>query len=273
MTIVDTHLHVIDRTRLSYPWLAGVPALDADFPYATYAAEALEVHERSQAMGMLLPIPVAILGRAARATSGPAAAADALDRLPPAVRDPRYLTAPIWWLERAQAALDAQRFEDALADLGEVAAWQRQWPAPAGGWTLWEPLAVEAHVALGETDRALALASVAVQRATAFGADRPMARALRCAALAQADSATAIISARPLRGHGRAARAHPNGSLWMRWMVAANSAWASAERAIWTATSPRLMPLASRSRSPVASSIGKYCPTSQGSGPNRLSSR
>ena len=40
MTIVDTHLHVIDRARLSYPWLAGVPALDADFLYDTYAREA-----------------------------------------------------------------------------------------------------------------------------------------------------------------------------------------------------------------------------------------
>jgi predicted TIM-barrel fold metal-dependent hydrolase len=40
MSIVDTHLHVIDRSRLSYPWLSGIPALDADFLYATYAAEA-----------------------------------------------------------------------------------------------------------------------------------------------------------------------------------------------------------------------------------------
>ena len=36
---------------------------------------------------------------------------------------------------------------------------------------------------------------------------------------------------------------------------------------------PTIAPLVSRSRSPVASSIGKYCPTSQGSGPNLLSSR
>jgi predicted TIM-barrel fold metal-dependent hydrolase len=40
LSIVDTHLHVIDRTRLSYPWLSGVPALDADFLYETYAIEA-----------------------------------------------------------------------------------------------------------------------------------------------------------------------------------------------------------------------------------------
>ncbi|WP_077965768.1 amidohydrolase family protein [Ensifer adhaerens] len=38
--IIDTHLHLIDRSKLSYPWLAGVPALDHDFLYATYAREA-----------------------------------------------------------------------------------------------------------------------------------------------------------------------------------------------------------------------------------------
>ncbi|WP_411033628.1 amidohydrolase family protein [Shinella sp. BYT-45] len=38
--IVDTHLHLIYRDRLSYPWLAGVPPLDADFTYGTYAREA-----------------------------------------------------------------------------------------------------------------------------------------------------------------------------------------------------------------------------------------
>jgi predicted TIM-barrel fold metal-dependent hydrolase len=38
--IVDTHLHVIDKSALSYPWLAGVPDLDHDFPYERYATEA-----------------------------------------------------------------------------------------------------------------------------------------------------------------------------------------------------------------------------------------
>ncbi|MEW9613990.1 amidohydrolase [Shinella sp. S4-D37] len=38
--IVDTHLHLIYRDRLSYPWLAGVPLLDADFTQETYAREA-----------------------------------------------------------------------------------------------------------------------------------------------------------------------------------------------------------------------------------------
>ena len=38
--ILDTHLHIIDRESLRYPWLAGVPALDRDFPYEDYAREA-----------------------------------------------------------------------------------------------------------------------------------------------------------------------------------------------------------------------------------------
>jgi predicted TIM-barrel fold metal-dependent hydrolase len=41
--IIDTHLHLIDKSALNYPWLAGVPALDHDFLYATYAAEAKRV--------------------------------------------------------------------------------------------------------------------------------------------------------------------------------------------------------------------------------------
>ncbi|MBB3388139.1 putative TIM-barrel fold metal-dependent hydrolase [Rhizobium sp. BK275] len=37
---IDTHLHVIDRSALNYPWLANVPDLDRDFLYETYATEA-----------------------------------------------------------------------------------------------------------------------------------------------------------------------------------------------------------------------------------------
>ena len=37
---VDTHLHVIDKSVLHYPWLGGAPALDSDFSYADYAREA-----------------------------------------------------------------------------------------------------------------------------------------------------------------------------------------------------------------------------------------
>ena len=39
--LVDTHLHLIDQSRLGYPWLAGEPALNRDFPYAEYARDAL----------------------------------------------------------------------------------------------------------------------------------------------------------------------------------------------------------------------------------------
>ncbi|QLF68366.1 amidohydrolase [Peteryoungia desertarenae] len=38
--IFDTHLHLIYRDRLNYPWLSGVPNLDADFTYSDYATEA-----------------------------------------------------------------------------------------------------------------------------------------------------------------------------------------------------------------------------------------
>lgn len=38
--IVDTHLHLIYRNRLAYPWLSSVPPLDADFTYDLYEREA-----------------------------------------------------------------------------------------------------------------------------------------------------------------------------------------------------------------------------------------
>lgn len=38
--IVDTHLHIIDRTALDYPWLANAGALNRDCLYADYAREA-----------------------------------------------------------------------------------------------------------------------------------------------------------------------------------------------------------------------------------------
>jgi predicted TIM-barrel fold metal-dependent hydrolase len=41
--ILDTHLHVIDQSALSYPWLSGVPALNRDFRYEEYLREAQRV--------------------------------------------------------------------------------------------------------------------------------------------------------------------------------------------------------------------------------------
>lgn len=36
--IFDTHLHLIDRTRLRYPWLASLPPLDRDWDFDSYCA-------------------------------------------------------------------------------------------------------------------------------------------------------------------------------------------------------------------------------------------
>lgn len=38
--IFDTHLHLIDRSRLSYPWLANLPPLDRDWDFDSYLATA-----------------------------------------------------------------------------------------------------------------------------------------------------------------------------------------------------------------------------------------
>jgi predicted TIM-barrel fold metal-dependent hydrolase len=38
--IIDTHLHVIDRAALNYPWLESTPPLNRDFSYEAYAREA-----------------------------------------------------------------------------------------------------------------------------------------------------------------------------------------------------------------------------------------
>lgn len=41
--LFDTHLHLVDRTRLSYPWLGDVPALDRDWPHDAYTRTARRV--------------------------------------------------------------------------------------------------------------------------------------------------------------------------------------------------------------------------------------
>ena len=48
-TILDTHLHLIDRGALSYPWLAGVPALNQDFLLERYPLEAFRCGDRRRA--------------------------------------------------------------------------------------------------------------------------------------------------------------------------------------------------------------------------------
>jgi predicted TIM-barrel fold metal-dependent hydrolase len=37
---LDTHLHLIDRSVLAYPWLASEPALNQDFTLERYQVEA-----------------------------------------------------------------------------------------------------------------------------------------------------------------------------------------------------------------------------------------
>lgn len=41
--LIDTHLHLVDRTRLDYPWLADAPALDKDWSYDDYETVAKRV--------------------------------------------------------------------------------------------------------------------------------------------------------------------------------------------------------------------------------------
>lgn len=41
--IFDTHLHLVDRSRLSYPWLTGAPALDRDWNYEDYEVTARRI--------------------------------------------------------------------------------------------------------------------------------------------------------------------------------------------------------------------------------------
>ncbi|MBK0020212.1 MULTISPECIES: amidohydrolase family protein [Brucella] len=38
--IIDTHLHLIDKSALNYPWLGDVPALNRDFLFETYRKQA-----------------------------------------------------------------------------------------------------------------------------------------------------------------------------------------------------------------------------------------
>ena len=41
--IFDTHLHLIDRSRLRYPWLSALPPLDRDWDFDSYVATASRI--------------------------------------------------------------------------------------------------------------------------------------------------------------------------------------------------------------------------------------
>lgn len=41
--LIDTHLHLVDRSRIAYPWLSDVPALDRDWPYEDYETTARRI--------------------------------------------------------------------------------------------------------------------------------------------------------------------------------------------------------------------------------------
>lgn len=41
--LLDTHVHLIDRSRLRYPWLANQPQLDRDWSYTQYLAQARQL--------------------------------------------------------------------------------------------------------------------------------------------------------------------------------------------------------------------------------------
>jgi DNA-binding CsgD family transcriptional regulator len=169
---------------ISSGWLAWAAESRADLALArAYASEAFDILSPSGRMNLMLPISVSLLGDVALVTDGPDAALSALELLPRPARDPLLTNSPMWWLAHARAALAAGHPRVALADLAEVESWQRLWPADVGGTTMWHPLAAEARLALGDTDQAGVLALEGMRRARAFGADRPLARALRAAAI------------------------------------------------------------------------------------------
>ncbi|MBD8890650.1 amidohydrolase family protein [Roseibium litorale] len=99
--LIDTHLHLVDRDQLSYPWLADVPALDRDWTYDSYETVArrigisgalhmeVDVHEDSigqetEMVGQLMNRPGSLI-KGAIASGRPespdfAAYLDSLDR-------------------------------------------------------------------------------------------------------------------------------------------------------------------------------------------------
>jgi DNA-binding CsgD family transcriptional regulator len=148
------------------------------------ARQALEIASSATGLEMLVPMAVAPLARARLAISGPAAAAEALEELPPHVRDLEIVTQPLWLEARANVAVADHRPHDALIDTAACRAWEARWPAEGGGWLAYRTAEVRAYLMLGEPERASAVAEEAVGRAERFGAGRQLGLALHTAALA-----------------------------------------------------------------------------------------
>ncbi|MGH2953153.1 MAG: ATP-binding protein [Solirubrobacterales bacterium] len=77
---------------------------------------------------------------------------------------------------------------EALESLELVADWERGWGAKSGLWVAWRSRAALAHLALGEGERALELATEEVSLARRFGAPRALGVALRVHGLAAGEA-------------------------------------------------------------------------------------
>lgn len=168
---------------ISVVWPAWSREANGDLAASeAYARECIELSARA-GIPIATSIPVVVLARSLLPRSGPEAAAKALDLVPAVARNPDLITTPMFWLTRAAANCELGRFQDVLVDVRDVQRWQRRWPAPKGGWTFWEPLAVEAHLARGDHDQAREIAEAGLHNAREFGARRPVVQALRALAL------------------------------------------------------------------------------------------
>lgn len=75
--LIDTHLHVIDRAALDYPWLSGEEALNQDFTYETYEKEARRVGIKAS-LHMEVDVAPALIERETDYVAGLAARKDSL---------------------------------------------------------------------------------------------------------------------------------------------------------------------------------------------------
>jgi len=150
------------------------------------ARHALDLAATGTGLEMLLPMAVAPLARARLAIGGPADAAHALETLPAHVRELDIVTQPLWLDARAWVAAADGRPHDTLNDAAACREWEQRWPAQGGGWLTYRAPEVRALLALGEAERASAVAQEAVERARSFGSARQLGLALHAAALASA---------------------------------------------------------------------------------------